>query len=149
MTARRALAVLPGVGVSLLPKLTCPLCAPAYAGLLTTLGLGFLISERNLLLFIAAFLFLSVAALAFRARQRRGYGPAIAGTISAALVVIGKFSIQSTVMMYAGLALLIASSIWNSWPRRLQIPCPECAPEGNGLIQLSADERPYDSKTKN
>ena len=136
MTTKRALSVLPGVGASLLPKLTCPLCAPAYAGLLTTLGLGFLISERNLLFFIAAFLVLSVAALAFRARERRGYGPAIVGTVSAAVVLFGKFSMQSVATMYAGLALLVASSIWNSWPRRLQIPCPECAPAGHGLVQL-------------
>ena len=141
MTTRRALAVLPGVGVSLLPKLACPLCAPAYAGLLTAVGLGFLISERNLLFFIAAFLFLSVAALAFRARQRQGYGPAVAGTISAAVVLFGRFFLQSAVIMYAGLGLLIASSIWNSWPRRLQSPCPQCAPEGDGLIQLSVKER--------
>lgn len=149
MTARRALAVLPGVGASLLPKLTCPLCAPAYAGLLTTIGLGFLISERNLLFFIAAFLSLSVAALTFRARQRRGYSPAIVGMVAAAIMLIGKFSIQSAATMYAGLALFVASSIWNSWPRRLQIPCPQCAPEGHGLIQLSANERSYESKTKN
>ncbi len=48
MTWKRFAAVLPGVGASLLPKLTCPLCWPAYAGLLTTLGLGFLMSERYL-----------------------------------------------------------------------------------------------------
>jgi len=32
MTSRRAAAVLPGIGVSLMPKLICPLCWPAYAG---------------------------------------------------------------------------------------------------------------------
>lgn len=79
MTARRAMTILPSVGVSLLPKLTCPLCWPAYAGLLTTPGLGFLISARYLLAVTAAFLLLSIAALhsghstgAATARQSRG-----------------------------------------------------------------------------
>ena len=49
MTWRRVVAVLPGVGVSLLPKLTCPMCWPAYAGLLSAVGLGFLISSQYLL----------------------------------------------------------------------------------------------------
>jgi hypothetical protein len=41
MTWKRTAAFLLGVGVALLRKLTCPMCAQAYAGLLTTLGLGF------------------------------------------------------------------------------------------------------------
>lgn len=48
MTWRRAATVAPGIGVSLLPKLICPLCWPAYAGLLSALGLSFLINARNL-----------------------------------------------------------------------------------------------------
>src|SRR5258708_6952526 len=76
MMWKRIVATFPGVGVALLPKLTCPMCWPAYAGLLTTLGLGFLISERYLFRITAAFLLVSVGALAFGARGRRGYGPA-------------------------------------------------------------------------
>ena len=49
MTWRRTAAVIPGIGVSLMPKLICPLCWPAYAGLLSAVGLGFLIDARNLL----------------------------------------------------------------------------------------------------
>jgi hypothetical protein len=45
---KQALLAAPGVGVSLLPKLVCPLCWPAYAGLLSTFGLGFLISRLTL-----------------------------------------------------------------------------------------------------
>src|SRR5882724_10859027 len=91
MTWKRAVDVLPGVGVSLLPKLGCPMCWPAYAGLLSTLGLGFLISERYLLFVTSAFLLTSVLSLAFRAQHRRGYGPALVGILAAAAVVLGKF----------------------------------------------------------
>jgi hypothetical protein len=33
MTLRHSLAVLPGIAVSLLPRLMCPACWPAYAGI--------------------------------------------------------------------------------------------------------------------
>jgi glutaredoxin len=46
---RQSLLALPSVGVSILPKLACPACWPAYAGLLTSTGLGFLISAVYLL----------------------------------------------------------------------------------------------------
>ncbi len=36
---KHGLLALPGVGVSILPKLACPLCWPAYAGLLSSIGL--------------------------------------------------------------------------------------------------------------
>ena len=149
MTWRRAVAVLPGMGVSLLPKLTCPLCWPAYAGLLSTVGLSFLVSSRYLLGVTAFFLIVSAGALAFRAQKRRGYGPAIAGLAASALILSGKFYLESPATMYCGLALLIAASIWNSWPARLADSCPQCAPGGHEFIQLSAREKDYEPKTQN
>src|SRR5438105_1033999 len=134
---KQSLATIPGVGVSLLPKLACPMCWPAYAGLLSTVGLGFLISERYLFGVTVAFLLTSVGALAFRARERRGYGPSALGFIGAGVVLFGKFDFDSKAGMYAGLGLLIAAAFWNSWPRRPAEPCPQCAPRGDELIQVS------------
>ncbi len=72
---KQGLLAVPGIGIALLPKLACPLCWPAYAGILSSLGLGFLISTAYLLPFTIAFLILTLAVLAFRAKQRWGYGP--------------------------------------------------------------------------
>ena len=132
MTWKRFAAVLPGVGASLLPKLTCPLCWPAYAGLLTTLGLGFLMSERYLFGITTIFLIVSVTALAFRYRDRRGITPALLGLAGAAAVLAGKFRFDSMPAMYAGLGVLIAASFWNSWPRKST---------GDELVQLSIKGR--------
>ena len=132
MTWKRVAAVLPGVGASLLPKLTCPMCWPAYAGLLSALGLGFLMSERYLFGVTTVFLIISVGALAFRFRERRGVAPAILGFAGAAVVLVGKFGSESTPAIYAGLSVLIAASLWNSWPRRSA---------GNELVQLSVKGR--------
>ena len=137
MILRRTAAVLPGIGISLMPKLICPLCWPAYAGLVSAAGLGFLINARNLLTITALFLIVAVAALAFRARQRRGYGPAIAGLAAGVGILAGKFYVESAATMYAALGLLIAASIWNILPARPVSSCPRCVPDDlvkeNGL----------------
>jgi len=74
-TFRRTMGALPGVGVSLLPKLMCPACWPAYAGIISALGLGFLISAKYLLLLTAVFLSITLLTLGFKASRRNGYGP--------------------------------------------------------------------------
>src|SRR5438128_6162670 len=87
---KQGLLALPSVGVSLLPKLACPLCWPAYAGVLSSLGLGFLISVEYLLALTVAFLILTLTALGFRAKQRRGYGPLLLRTRGSAVLLVGK-----------------------------------------------------------
>jgi hypothetical protein len=126
-TLKQSLMTMPGVGVSLLPKLACPLCWPAYAGLLSSLGLGFLISAKYLLPITAAFLVLALGALAFRARRRHGYGPFTLGLIAAAGVLVGKFWWESNPAMYAAVGLLAIASAWNIWPAR--VPIPDCCAE--------------------
>jgi hypothetical protein len=80
---KQALLPLPGIGVSMLPKLACPACWPVYAGLLASIGLGFLTAEVFLLPLSATFLALAVGGMAFRARERRGYGPFLLGVAAA------------------------------------------------------------------
>ena len=123
---RSSLGVLPGIGFALLPKVACPACWPAYAGVLTSVGLGFLMDVRWLLPLTAVFLLAAVVALGFRARQRRGFGPLFVGLGASAIVLVGKFALESDGAMYVGLGLLVAASIWNTWPRRATPPCPAC-----------------------
>jgi mercuric ion transport protein len=136
MKWRRTAAMLPGICVSLLPKLTCPMCWPAYSALLATLGLGFLISARYLFALTMVVLMLSVGALAFGARQRRGYCPAILGSGGAAFVLFGKFLLESVPLMYSGIVLLLVASIWNIWPRRAGTGCPKCVPSDSRLFNV-------------
>ena len=124
---KQGLLALPGIGVAMLPKLACPLCWPAYAGLLSSLGLGFLISTTYLLPLTAVFLILALAALAFRATSRRGYGPFLLGLIAATGLLFGKFLWEFNPTTYSAIGLLVVASLWNAWPRRNTssdvIPC--------------------------
>jgi len=115
---RNSLAPVPGIAFALLPKLACPACWPAYAGLVSSVGLGFLLDTAQLVPLTVAFLVLSVSALAFRARTRRGFGPSGVGLIAASLTLLGKFVVDSNAVMYVGIGFLIAASAWNGWPRR-------------------------------
>ena len=123
------MAMVPGIGAAFLPKVACPACWPAYAGFLSSAGLGFLIDTTYLLPLTTTFLAVAVGALAYRARLRRGYLPFALGLVAATAVVIGKFALESNSAMYAGLAMLIGASIWNTWPRPEPEPgavCPAC-----------------------
>ncbi len=128
---KQGLLALPGVGFSLLPKLACPAWWPAYAGLLSSVGLGFFISTAYLLPLTAAFLFLAVAALVFRANKRRGYGPFVLGMVAGSAVLLGKFAWESRLTMYSALGLLVVASLWNAWPLRDSeaATCSECQRE--------------------
>lgn len=123
---RSSVAMLPALAAAFLPKVACPACWPAYAGVLGALGLGFLMETAVLLPLTALFLGLAVGALAFRAQRRRGYRPFLLGTIAATIVLIGKFSFERDEAMYAGLGLLVVASLWNSWPRSRKGACPAC-----------------------
>lgn len=123
----------PAVGVSLLPKFVCPVCSPAYAALLSSLGLGFLISTRYLLPLTLVFLSLAVAALGFRSSTRRGRRPFCTGLAAAGGVLMGKFWLDSPATTYTGVGLLVLASVWNAVPRRPTASvCPACLPTEAG-----------------
>lgn len=141
-TLKQGLLALPGVSVSLLPKLMCPACWPAYAAVLSSVGLGFLISTTYLFSLTVLFLAVAVGSLGFRASSRRGLGPLWMGLAAGALIPGGKFYLESAPVTYAGVGFLIGASVWNSWPRPATVVgfCPACVPAEDGLTQLESRE---------
>ncbi len=139
-TFKQTMVALPGIGVSLLPKLMCPACWPAYAGIVSALGLGFLISAKYLLPLTVGFLAIAATALGYRTSRRHGYGPFGLGLIAAAVILVGKFYFDAPQATYAGVALLIAASIWNSWPRGAATApfCSACVPAEPGFTQRNS-----------
>jgi hypothetical protein len=112
------LLAVPGAAVSLLPILACSLCWPAYAALLSSLGLGFLGSSTYLLPLIGAFLAVAVGGLALQIKSA-GYGPFVLGLVSASTIVVGKFMINSNLTTYAGVVVLVIASVWSMVWRQL------------------------------
>ncbi len=125
-TLKQSLPALPAIGLALFPKLTCPLCWPAYTALLSALGLGFFDYTPYLAPLITAFLVLTLIMLAYRAGSRRGYAPFALGIVASAIVLVGKFALDSDMALYGGITLLIGASLWNAWPKRAASSCPAC-----------------------
>ncbi len=109
-----SLAGIPAAGLAALPF--CPACYPMYAGILASLGLTPLSQLGVQATLTLALLAISLAALAFRAKARRGYAPLAAGCMASLVVLIGKFGIGLDAMTYAGIAVLVLASAWNVWP---------------------------------
>jgi hypothetical protein len=125
---RHSLPAAAGGAALLLPVGTCPACFPAYAAVLSTLGVGFLLHERYLLPIASVLLTAALGGLAYRAHTRRGYGPLVAGTIGSAVALIGKFTLGSNPVLYLGLSMLAVAATWNAWPHAATpSSCARCA----------------------
>ena len=114
----RALAVLPGAVLALLPVAHCPACVGAYFAVLSALGLGFLVTERVLAPLIGIFLVFGIATVAWSTRSHRRVGPLAVTLLGSAAVVVGRLIWNVPVVLYGGVALLIAASLWNLWLKR-------------------------------
>ena len=110
-------------------RIRCAACWPAYAALLTSLGVSFVDYTPYLLPLTATFLALTLAMLAYRAASRHGYAPLALGCVATAIVLIGKFAFDSDIALYGGIALLVGASLWNAWPVAPRADCRTCSPD--------------------
>jgi hypothetical protein len=120
----------------MLPILACSLCWPAYAALISSLGLGFLASSTYLLPLTGALLAVAVVGLGLQIKTK-GYGPFVLSLVSIATILPGKFLMTSNVATYGGVVLLVIASAWSLVPRRSanSASCSTCAPSGEGSRQ--------------
>ena len=132
-TWKQSVVSLPAVGFSLVPKVICPVCSPAYAAVVSSLGLGFLISTKYVLPLTLILLSFAVGSLGFRASSRRGLGPFWMGVAAAGGILIGKFAYDSVITTYSGVGLLVVASVWNAIPQRTF--CPACLPTEGALTK--------------
>ena len=116
---------LPASALTALPA--CPACYPAYAGILSSLGLGALNSVGAQAIITVAFLIAALGTLLYRARARRGLGPFILGLLAALTVLGTKFVLGWDPGTYGGVSILIGACVWNAWPLREASECVDCA----------------------
>ena len=112
------LTILPTAATAALPK--CPVC---LMGVLSAIGLGSVIKASWLLPLSLTFLIIAIGLLLHRSRKRHDFKPLLTGALAAGLILVGKFYFDSYVLTYLGVGILIATSIWSSWPKRSSTPC--------------------------
>lgn len=117
-------AVVPAVGASLLPSLSCPACWPTYASLLSAVGLSFLGETKYLLWLNVAALLICLIVL-FRRSRHGSYVPVLIGASAAMLILAGKFLLTLNFMAWLGSAALLAAFVW-SRPRAKSALCRSC-----------------------
>jgi mercuric ion transport protein len=116
-----SLAAVPGAFVALLPAATCPACLGAYFGVLSAVGLGFLLTNRLLVPVIVSFLVVGIASIAWSTRSHRRLGPLIATLAGSGALVAGRLIWRVPAMLYGGFALLVGASLWNLWLKRRRL----------------------------
>lgn len=114
----RTMASLPGILAAVLPKAACPLCVAAYAGAVSALGLGFLLTDRVLNPIILVSLAVSVGSVAWNAWQRRRVAPLLLAVAGASSVVLGRMLWSLPAAVYGGVVLLVGASFWTLWLNR-------------------------------
>jgi hypothetical protein len=133
--SKRVFTTIPGVVAALLPNVTCPACWPVYAGVSSSLGLGFLMQGRYFYPVVGVLLASSLFSLFHKAKTRYGLGPFLLGCMAATTILVGKLYSSSNYVLYIGAAILIAASLWNNWPKRKAVKltdradkpiCPNC-----------------------
>ena len=101
----------------------CCLGATAALSMLTAIGAGFLINDAVLIPLYLALLALSVWLLYRSARSHDNLMPFWAG-LSAALVAFAGLWIAEA-LVYAALAVLAGSSVWDFWNARRELAARE------------------------
>ena len=125
-------AALPTIGAALLPKLTCPLCWPAYTALLGALGVGFVDYTPYLPALTALLLTISIGSLAYLSRRRRTALPLLCGLAGGVLLWLGRFALESDPVTYGAVALL-ALAPWIPALLPKSAACADCVPDTQSM----------------
>lgn len=114
----KSLAFAPAAVIAFLPSATCPMCLAAYAGALSAVGLGVVFNAHVQVAVMLAFLLIGVATVAWSARSHGHPGPTVVSIAGAAAFISGRIIWTFTPLLYIGVALLLAGSLWNLWLKR-------------------------------
>ncbi len=125
-------AVVPALGASLLPGLSCPACWPAYASALSAVGLSF-IGENKYLLWLNVVALLVSLFVLFRRERNGSYVPVLIGLLAALVIVFGKFVLSSNPVTWLGAAALLCAFV-RSKPKSQPAGCPACS--GNQSLEV-------------
>lgn len=99
---------------ALVPKVICPLCVPALTAVLSSVGLSYVLATATYLIpMTAAVLSVAVGSLFITARTDSAFGPFWLGLAASIGILLGKFALNSPAVMYGGVALLVAASVWS------------------------------------
>jgi len=101
----------------IVPKGLCPICIAASGGILASLGLGFLMVERNVRFILAITLTIGLLGFVLSARRHRRWWTIGVGATAAVVTMSGRFLLNE-IVLYVGMVLLVAALVSDWWARR-------------------------------
>lgn len=111
------LAAAPVLGAALLPKVVCAACWPAYTAALGAAGIEFFNYTPHIVPLTSFALVVALGSLTLLAWRRQRVAPIILGIAAAMAIIIGKFTLESELMLYAGLGALMVTSLFPWRPK--------------------------------
>lgn len=111
-------ATLLTVLVAFLPSLSCPACWPAYAGLLSSVGLGFFNYTPYLPYLTTVLVAISVLAIYSGERKCSSYLLTVTGFLGGTAIVSFQTIYKEDWLLYIGASLLILASVVNTLKMR-------------------------------
>lgn len=113
----RWLSSVGGVLAVLMPKGLCPICVAASGGMLASLGLGFLLVERNVRWILGVTLVIGLVGFILSARRHRRWWTIAVGATAAVTTMAGRLFLNEPVL-YGGMVLLVGAMAADLWARR-------------------------------
>lgn len=111
---KRLLAGVAGVFGGILPVAACPACWPAYAGVLSSLGISFLGFRTGHFVLVGTLLATAMGMFAYDwQRHHRRFGPLLLGLIGCAFVIASNTYFNQPIVSYAGSVSFLSAAIWN------------------------------------
>lgn len=115
--ASRWLSSVGGVLAVLVPKGLCPICVAASGGMFASVGLGFVLVERNVRWILAVMLTVGLVGLVLSARRHRRWWIIGIGVIAATTTMLGRLLLSYPVL-YGSMVLLVGAMAADLWARR-------------------------------
>jgi len=106
-------------------------------------GVAWLLGETSRVVITVGLLGVTLASLAYQAKERRGYWPLAFGIVAVSLILIAKWWLSSPWLLTLGLALLVGASLLHAWPWQATAlgSCAACAPHESEGKPQSTPER--------
>ena len=111
----------------------CPICIPAIGAFLSSVGLGFLVTETILYPVLLIFLAITLGGLLWSYKREHGkLGPLVVGVAMGTSLYLGRYvyfgMLANQILMWAGITGIIGVSLWNLKLRRIA-SCSACVVE--------------------
>lgn len=118
----QALIAVPAAVFPVLPSFSCPVCIAAYAGILSSLGLGFVLTDRVQRPLIVLFLTIALTSVAWATSQHKKLGPLMLVLPGSLVIVIARLVWSIPWVLYVGVSCLVAGAVWNLILKRTRPP---------------------------